>query len=71
MTLGQRVGELRHQKGWTQGVLANFAVTATPVISDVEKEKRRPTLGTIYRIARAFSITLSELFEGVDTVANS
>ena len=65
-TFGNRLYELRKSHGLTMKQLASWADMHLSHISDIENERSYPSLVTCQRIARAFDISLSELFEGVE-----
>lgn len=59
---GDRVRELRSTKGMTQEDLASLSGLSRQYIGDVERGTRNISLINIEKIAMAFKITLSELF---------
>ena len=61
--LGRRVRELRHAKGWSQERLAEQAELDRSYIAGIEVGTRNPSLKALERLAIAFSIRLSELFD--------
>ena len=65
--LGMRIKYLRSVKHWSQEDLALEANVAKNYISDLERGTRNPTVKVLEKIAKAFSITLSELFKGIET----
>ena len=62
---GNRVHELRTTKGMTQMQLAMRAGLDRSFISDIERGVKEPTISTVDLMAGVFSMTLSEVFEGV------
>ncbi len=59
---GIRIKELRAARGITQEDLAELSGLSRQYIGDVERGVRNISLANIDKIARAFKITLSELF---------
>lgn len=62
---GKRVQELRKQRGLTQEDLADLVGVDRSYMGFVERGERNPTLDKLVKIAKAFKITLSELFQSV------
>ena len=65
--LGMRIKYLRSLKKWSQEDLALEADVNKNYISDLERGERNPTVKVLEKIARAFNISLSELFKGIQT----
>ena len=63
---GQRVRELRSERGWSQEDFAAECGVHRTYLGGVERGERNLSLVNIHRIAQALGITLSDLFEGVD-----
>lgn len=57
------VRRLRRARGWSQGELAAEVELTQDVISHIENAQLNPTILTVERIADAFGISLSDLFE--------
>ncbi len=51
----------RAKKNWTQEDLAEAADISTKHITKIENEKVTPSIFLIYKIARAFNITIDKL----------
>lgn len=66
--LGMRIKFLRNQRKWSQEDLAFEANVNKNYISDLENGRRNPSLDILERIAVAFSISLADLFRGVETI---
>ncbi len=60
---GNRVRTLRKAKGMTQDMLAEKIDISARNLSDIENGKVNPYYSTIYAIAVAFKISMSELLE--------
>jgi len=66
--LGKRIKFLRQQRHWSQEYLALNANINKNYISDLENGRRNPSLEILEKIAKAFNISLEELFRGVETI---
>lgn len=66
--LGMRVKFLRKQKHWSQEDLALESNINKNYICDLENGRRNPSLDILERLADAFSITLQELFKGIESI---
>ncbi len=63
---GERVRQLRIDAGWSQEFYADLAGMHRTYISGIERGVRNPTLSIVERIAKAFSISPSELLKMED-----
>jgi transcriptional regulator with XRE-family HTH domain len=63
--LGSRVGELRREREWTQQQLAAATGIDQGWVSRVEAGRVEPCLGTLGLLAKAFDLSLAELFTGL------
>ena len=63
--LGQRIRELRKQRGWRQLDLAVQAGINENYVSDLELGRKEVCLKTIGALAAALETTISELMKGV------
>lgn len=59
---GQRIRQLRRERGLTQEQLAELTGFHHNYIGMVERGERNPALANIETFARAFDLSLSELF---------
>ena len=66
VSFGRRVKELRKQRGLSQEKLAFEAELERSYISDVETGRRNVALRNINGLAKALSVTLAELFAGIE-----
>ena len=64
--LGSKVRALREEKGYSQEVFASIADLDRTYIADIEGGKRNVSLEVIWKLAKAFGISVSNLLEGVD-----
>lgn len=61
--LGARIKKLREQRKMSQLSLAQKAGLDLTTINEIENGNREPMLRTIWKIANAMKVNLSELFE--------
>lgn len=66
MFIGQRVKELREQKGLSQGDVEKFSGMLRTYISRVENGHSVPSLDTLERFAAALDVPLYQLFRGTE-----
>ncbi|MBR4080187.1 MAG: helix-turn-helix transcriptional regulator [Clostridia bacterium] len=59
--MGQLIGRLRTVRGLTQDVLAGLAGLHRPHLTSIENGRKAPSVDTLWRIADALGIPLSEL----------
>jgi transcriptional regulator with XRE-family HTH domain len=59
---GRRVRALRDERGWSQEELAERAGIHRTYVGGIERGLRNIALVNISRIAKAFGLSLSELF---------
>lgn len=62
MELGNRVRELRQERGWTQERLAEASGIHTTYISGVERGLRNVSIDNVHRLAVALEVSVRELF---------
>lgn len=62
---GQRIRELRNEKGMSQEKFALSIEMDRTYYASVENGKRNISLNNIEKIAKGFGITLEELFKGM------
>lgn len=61
--IGQRIVELRTQKGWTQSDLARACGKDRQAMEKFENGKVNPTLYSLLEICQALGISLSQLIK--------
>lgn len=59
----KRVRELRQERGWSQDDLADEAGLHRTYIGTVERAEQSITLDSVEKIAKAFKVSVKELFE--------
>lgn len=60
--MGMVIGRLRVQRGMSQEVLSGLACMARSHLAMIETGAKNPKVDTLWRIADALGISLSELF---------
>lgn len=66
MTIGERIREIRTQKGMTQRELGEKCNMADSAIRRYESDRGNPTLETLKRIAEALGVTTFELLDSTE-----
>lgn len=59
---GERVAGIRKQRGITQEKLADMVELHRTYIGFIEQGKRNPSIGNIYKIAKALRVPVKDLF---------
>ncbi|MEM6895382.1 MAG: helix-turn-helix transcriptional regulator [Bacteroidota bacterium] len=59
--IGERIVELRTEKGWSQSDLARACAKDRQAMEKLENGKVNPTLYTLQEVASALKVSLSEL----------
>lgn len=62
-TFGSRIQELRKKNNLTQSELAEKIGLSTNFIGMVERGKRNTSVDKIFKLAKAFNISLAQFFE--------
>ena len=63
---GRVIRGLRVRKGWSQEVLSGLAGIARSHLSEIETGDKNPTVDTLWRLADALGLRLSELIQMVE-----
>ena len=58
---GKRLADIRKQKGITQEKLADAVDLHRTYIGFIEQGKRNPSIGNVYRIAKALKVPIKDL----------
>ena len=61
--IGQRIIELRTEKGWSQSDLARACGKDRQAIEKLENGKVNPTLYSLYEVAKALGVSLKDVVE--------
>jgi putative transcriptional regulator len=64
------LAELREEKGWSQGDLAEQLGVSRQTINALERGKYDPSLPLAFKIARLFKCAIEEIFEPDDKPTN-
>ncbi len=65
--VGKVVADFRKKKGVSQEVLSGFADIGRTHLSAIERGERKPTLETLYRIACALDVKMSDIVAEIET----
>ncbi|HEY2495063.1 MAG TPA: helix-turn-helix transcriptional regulator [Paenibacillus sp.] len=61
MKYGNRIADLREQKGWTQEELATTIGISRAALSHYEKNRRKPDFETLTQLADLFQVSIDYL----------
>jgi putative transcriptional regulator len=61
--MNNKLRELREQKGWSQGDLAERLDVSRQTVNAIETSKYDPSLPLAFRIAKLFRQHIEEIFE--------
>jgi transcriptional regulator with XRE-family HTH domain len=61
--IGERIRDLRMSAGWSLRELSDKSGVAASTLSTLERGQSMPTVGSLYKLSRAFATTLSELLQ--------
>lgn len=63
--VGQKIKQIRNEKGLSQEKLALKAEIDRTYLAGVEQGKRNPSLKSLEKIVEALDISFQDLFEGI------
>lgn len=63
--LMRRIAQVRKEKAITQETLASETGLDRVAIANIETGKRRPTVTTVYRIAKGLGVEVEDLFRNL------
>ncbi len=66
VTVGKVISEIRKEKGMSQEVLSGLADIGRTHLSAIERGERKPTLETLYRIACALDMRMSDIVKQIE-----
>jgi transcriptional regulator with XRE-family HTH domain len=66
MKLGERLREIRQQRGLTLLQLSEQAALSVSYLSDLERGRTNPSIETLERIANSYKMLIGELVAGAD-----
>ena len=58
-----RIGELRQERGWSQGDLAQRLEVSRQTVNAIERSRYDPSLPLAFRIARLFELPIEAIFD--------
>jgi putative transcriptional regulator len=58
-----RLAQLRTERGWSQGELAERLAVSRQTVNALEREKYDPSLPLAFRIARVFRLRIEDIFD--------
>lgn len=64
--VGAAIADMRSKKGVSQEVLSGLAGIGRTHLSAIERGQRKPTLETLYRIACALDVKMSEIVTEIE-----
>lgn len=64
--VGEVIAEFRKKKGISQEVLSGLADIGRTHLSAIERGERKPTLETLYRIACAMDVKMSDIVSEIE-----
>lgn len=70
MKIGNRIAELREQKGWTQEELSTLIGISRGALSHYEQSRRKPDFETLTKLADILQVSIDYLI-GRKTLAQS
>jgi transcriptional regulator with XRE-family HTH domain len=65
-TLGKTIRRLRAAYNYSLGDLSEQSGVAKSIISQIEKNETNPTVGTLYKLARALNAPIEDILRGED-----
>jgi transcriptional regulator with XRE-family HTH domain len=67
VVVGQVIASFRKRKAISQEVLSGLADIGRTHLSAIERGERKPTLETLYRIATALNVKMSDIVKEIET----
>ena len=67
--LGKTINRLRRAYNYSLGDLSEQSGVAKSIISQIEKNETNPTLGTLYKLARALGAPIEDILRGEEAPA--
>lgn len=64
--VGQVIAQFRKKKGISQEVLSGLADIGRTHLSAIERGERKPTLETLYRLANALDVNMSDIIREIE-----
>lgn len=64
--VGNTISQIRRQKGLSQEVMSGLADIGRTHLSAIERGERKPTLETLYRLAIALDMKMSDIVKQIE-----
>ena len=64
--VGEVIAQFRKKKGISQEVISGLADIGRTHLSAIERGERKPTIETLYRIANALGVKMSDIVIGIE-----
>ena len=71
MKLGERLRLIRKEHQFTLKDLSELADLSVPYLSDMERGVVNPSVETLQKVAKAYNMTVKDLFSGVEELGES
>lgn len=71
MKLGERLRLIRKEHRFTLKDLSELADLSVPYLSDMERGVVNPSVETLQKVAKAYNMTVKDLFSGVEELGES
>ncbi len=71
MRLGDHLRSIRKERKLTLKDLSQRADLSVPYLSDIERGVVNPSVETVQKVAKAYNMTFTDLFNGVEEVGKS
>ncbi len=71
VTVGEAISEIRRKKKLSQDVVSGLAGIGRTHLSAIENGERKPTLETLYKIACAMNVKMSDIVILIETKLDS
>lgn len=71
MKLGERLRRIRKEHKMTLKNLSQLADLSVPYLSEMERGAVNPSVETLQKVAKAYNMTVRELFNGVEGLGES
>ena len=65
-TVGEVIADFRRKKGISQEVISGLADIGRTHLSAIERGERKPTLETLYRLANAVDVKMSDIVLAIE-----
>lgn len=66
LTLGRNIKKHREKRHWSQEKLSEKADIHVSYVGQIERGMRYPSLKTLFKLADALEVKITELFKGID-----